>query len=57
MSGKFFSVRHFLLSIVIVAAGALLLRAFTGMSVWACVAIVAVALLVDGWMATREDDQ
>jgi len=37
--------------------GAIALRAFSGLPFWACLAIALFGLLVNGWLATWEDEQ
>lgn len=55
--GEFFSFTHFLAGIAIAALAALAVRALTGLPFWVCFAMAVVALLVNGWLATREDNQ
>jgi len=52
-----FSPRHFLASLVVAAIAALALSYIRGLTVWGGFAIVIVALLVNGWLATWEDNQ
>ena len=52
-----FSPRHFLASLVVATIAALALSYLSGLPFWGGFAIVIVALLVNGWLATWEDDQ
>jgi hypothetical protein len=54
---EFFSFPDFLAGMAIAALGALALRAFSGLPFWGCFAITVLAVLVNGWLATWEDNQ
>jgi hypothetical protein len=54
---KFFSFPHFLAAMAIAALVGLGGRAFTGLPFWVCFAIAVLAILVNGWLATWEDNQ
>lgn len=54
---RHFQVRGFIVGMGIGVAGALVLRALVRLPFWACLAIVLVGLLINGWLAAWEDDQ
>jgi hypothetical protein len=52
-----FSPWYFLGGLGIAAIGGSALRAFSDLPFWACFAITLFAVLVNGWLATWEDEQ
>jgi hypothetical protein len=54
---RIFDWRAFLGSVVLVSIGTVGLHAVSGMPYWGCFLIVLFALVINGWVATREDEQ
>ena len=57
MGRDHFDVRIFAISMVIAATVALAVHVWGGMPYWAAFAITLIALLLNGWLATWEDNQ
>ena len=55
--GRFVDWPYFFMGLALATVVALGLRAFSGMPFWGCFLIALFALLVNGWVATWEDDQ
>lgn len=47
----------FLISMALVTLAAFALRAVSALPFWGCFAIAVIALLLNGWLATWEDEQ
>ena len=57
MMPRFFDWKGFVGGMAIAALGALGIRAFSRLPFWACFLIALFGLLVNGWLATWEDEQ